>query len=499
MPSKGIICFSYNTIPDLSITFSVPGKTITKRSTHEHTIDHLEVESSALPRFKFSGEFSFSVQTTTNNNNEKKLTKQSVLVNTLTGALESGTMKTMSETHSIFTTTNENNQPKEVVITFIFYDAGPGLAHLPKQHHCSVTTTLNHSSWMTLTIPSSSPLSSRPFKKMVLPSAHDVGMNTMSSATHLLSRSGTGAIKEILGRSLPHGLDLVNRLSDKAVARFAPDIVRALAVTQKDSVLDLLRIGARYFEFRPARCHGRLLAWAPTDADVGKRGGEAFDDTIYFQHGAIPGMKYQDFLEEVVRFLAENKGEIVVVQNRWDGVPGECARPSGEELQRVLDDVLKGKEDTLKAGGIDDVLNKSVQQLRDEKMRLLVCQNVRQVSNYDDDANATLDGGSMVDKLEKMAEEPPKGFPLTLLQCQATPTNIRDVVIASVVDCDVSTSPLLVSKAVCDAKILPLLGGNVGKKLMEGLGDDGLVAINNDFLDGATVELAMKLCRERMS
>ena len=102
--------------------------------------------------------------------------------------------------------------------------------------------------------------------------------------------------------------------------------------------------------------------------------------------------------ERVVRFKVEHEGEIVVVQNRWDGVPGECTRPSDEELQSVLNSVLQGKEDVIRAGGRDDMMGKSVRQLRDEKKRLLVFRNARQASNYDDDANATLDGESMVEK-----------------------------------------------------------------------------------------------------
>jgi hypothetical protein len=101
----------------------------------------------------------------------------------------------------------------------------------------------------------------------------------------------------------------------------------------------------------------------------------------------------------------------------------------------------------------------------------------------------------MVTKLNEMAKSPPKGHPITLLQCQATATNIRDVIIASVVDSDVSTSPILATKPVCDGKILPLLRGECGKCLTK---EESVVVLLNDFFDGATADVAIELCRERL-
>lgn len=495
MPSKGIKLTTYNTIPDLTTTFSVPGETLTKsRPLGAHAQDRLEVESSRLPRFKFSGDFEVHVAGL-RGREDHALLQRSVGVNTLTGKLEVGGIGC----GTVFVDGQAGGGKGEgdgVVVTYTFYDAGPGLAHLPKQHHCAVTTTVDKAAWMARVVPSASPLADTPFRKMVLPAPHDAGMNSLDTATFLLERAGSGVIREVLGRSLPHGFEALNRISDRGVARFAPGIVRALAVTQVCSVRSMLRIGARYFEFRPARCHERLLGWRDGWSGGGGKGSDGFEDTLYFQHGAIPGIAYRLFLEDVVSFLAEHEGEIVVVQNRWDGVPGECARPSDEELQSVLDSVLRGKENVVRAGGRDDMMGKSVRQLRDEKKRLLVFRNARQVSNYDDDANATLDGESMVEKLKTMAKDPPQGdHDVFLVQCQATPTNIRDVVIASVVDCDDLTSPLLATKPVCDAKMLPLLRGECGKKLM---GGEGLVVVGNDFFDGATADVAIQMCRERM-
>jgi hypothetical protein len=468
MPSKGILCFTYLSVPGVSVEYTVPGTSVAQSSQHDFTTDHLEVDKKDLSTFSLTGEFSFTVR-----RDGRDLTRQSICVNAVTGKLSNGDMMYMDRTPSIFI--------EDLVIAYGFYDAGPGYAGLPKQHQCYVTVTPNFAHWMRDTIPQDAEISTRPFNRMVLPAAHDVGMNSMGTCLAVLKNAGTGVIKEALGCDLPHVLDMLNKLGDGAVNRIAPDIIRALALTQTDTLDAILQLGARYFEFRPARCHAQMQRVSP------------LEDTWYFQHGAIPGMLYREFLTSLATFLSEHQDEIVVVHVRWDGVPGECARPSDDELRSVLDDVLRDKD--IRAGNETDMMGMSVRDLRGEKKRLIVLQNASQTSNYDDVANATLTGDSMVDKLNEMARDPPSGHSVILLQCQATATNIRDVIVASVVDSDVSTSPILATKPVCDAKILPLLRGDTGRELVRG---DGVVVVMNDFFEGGTADVAIGMCRERL-
>ncbi|KAH7384478.1 PLC-like phosphodiesterase [Pyrenochaeta sp. MPI-SDFR-AT-0127] len=470
MPSKGIKCFTYIAVDGVEIEFSVPKSNVKRSNQHEFTIDHLEVDKRHLGTFDFTGKFEFIVR-----RDGRELTKQWVDVNSMTGKIENGSMVDMSQTPSIFVDNGD------LIVVYGFYDAGPGLAQLPKQHQCYVTVTRNYENWMRDVIPQGDDKSNRPFNKMVLPSAHDIGMNSMQTSMELLKNAGTGIIKEVLGRSLPNIFDVFNKVGDGAINRIAPDIIRALAVTQKDSLDTILKIGARYFEFRPAKCHRQMQRVSP------------LEDTWYFQHGAIPGMLYRQLLTDIAQFLQDHGDEIVVVQNRWDGVPGDCPRPNDDELRDVLNDVLRDKD--IQVGNQDDMMGKSIRDLRNEKKRLIVLQNVNQVSNYDDAANATLTGDSMVDKLNQMAQNPPQGHPVILLQCQATATNIRDVIIASVLDADVSTSPILATKPVCDSKILPLLRGDTGKSLTR---EESVVVLLNDFFDGGTADVAINMCRDRL-
>jgi hypothetical protein len=468
MPSKGVLCFAYIAVDGIELQFTVPKQSVIRRTQHEFSIDHLEVDKKNIGTFAFTGRFEFVVR-----HDGRELTKQWVDVNVMTGNLGDGSMKNMDQTPSIFA--------EDLIIAYGFYDAGPGHAGLPKQHQCYVTVTKSYENWMRDVIPQNDDKSNRPFSKMVLPSSHDIGMNSMATSTALLKNAGTGIIKEVLGRELPQIFDVFNKLGDGAINKIAPDIIRALAITQKDSLDTILKIGARYFEFRPAKCHRQMQLVSP------------LEDTWYFQHGAIPGMPYRQFLTDIVNFLSSHGDEIVVVQNRWDGVPAECPRPSDDDLRSVLNDVLQGKD--LQVGNEGDMMNKTIRDLRNEKKRLIITQNANQVSNYDDAANATLTGDSMVAKLNDMANHPPSGHSILLLQCQATATNIRDVIIASVVDADVSTSPILATKPICDNKILPLLRSDTGKNLIK---DEGVVVILNDFFDGATADIAINMCRDRL-
>ena len=278
MPSKGIKCYAYIAVPGAEIEFSVPKQSITKRDQHQYTTDHLEVDSHNLGTFKFSGNFEFKVR-----RDGRELTHQWTCINSMTGSLEDGTLNTMDQTPSIFA--------EDLVIVYGFYDAGPGHADLPAQHQCYVTVTHNNENWMRDIAPPGSSQADKSFTRMVLPSSHDIGMNSMQTVTTILQHAGTGVIKEVLGRSLPGALSVLNKVADAGVKHIAPDIIRALAVTQKDSLDTVLKIGARYFEFRPAKCHREMQKVSP------------LEDTVYFQHGAIPGMLYKQFLHDVVQFL----------------------------------------------------------------------------------------------------------------------------------------------------------------------------------------------------
>lgn len=114
---------------------------------------------------------------------------------------------------------------------------------------------------------------------------------------------------------IPVARTLSSVVSDDVLLSHGSNIIRGLAFNRKDRLPDMLAIGSWYFEFRPVLLLRPLLPTAP------------ILDRLYFHHGPIPGMSFEQFLHNTVNFLLANPTEIIAVQLRWDGVLAECARP----------------------------------------------------------------------------------------------------------------------------------------------------------------------------
>jgi hypothetical protein len=306
-------------------------------------------------------------------------------------------------------------------------------------------------------------------------------MNSMQNSEALLQRIPASIVNTFFADNKA-ALDITRSVSEDVLKNLAPNIIRALAMTQKDSLTSLLTIGARYFEFRPAHIHKLLLPFS------------TLPSRLYFQHGAIPGMGYDEFLHDVVTFLVAHPSEIVVVQIRYDGVPPECARPSDSELQDMVNNTLGLASGSVLCGTLDDMRQSTISQLRSQRKRLIIFGAVDSYGTYNDAAYATLNGDSIVAEFEKLSTEKQISKPFTVIQCQATATNVPGVVPYSVFASNVSTSPLLATKAVCDSKTLPW----IRQHALEHLKADELVVVMNDFLDGGTADVAVGLSRERL-
>lgn len=299
MPSKGVHTYAYIAVPGVSIELSVPGQTVTVTALRQFWNGALEVDAAHIPGlFPKTGRFAFKVL-----HEGRVLTEQWNEVNALTGTVGKGTMTTMADTPSVVV-----REPVALIVSYGFYCAGPGHDLLPRRHQCYVTVTPAYADWLGRVAPIGSPQRDRPFRHLVLPAAHDVGMNSTASARAVLRHAGGAVVRTLLAHNPRYARALsqiADRLSGPAVAALAPDIVAGLAITQKDDLPTMLTLGARYFEFRPAFVHDEVRQYLP--------------DKPYFQHSAIPGMAYEEFLAGVVRFLLDHPTEIVVVQLRWDG------------------------------------------------------------------------------------------------------------------------------------------------------------------------------------
>ena len=104
-----------------------------------------------------------------------------------------------------------------------------------------------------------------------------------------------------------------------------------------------------------------------------------------------------------------------------------------------------------------------------------------------------MDGRSIVAEFEKVNPNVQAGHPFTNLQCQATATNITDVVVYSVLAANADSSCLLATKPTCDEQTLPWIMANAGR-----LDGGQLVVVMNDFFDGATADVAIEWSRRRL-
>ena len=482
MPSKGVQAYTYIAAAGVEIDISVPKQSATRTAQRVFETENFEVDAVKIRwPLKRHGRFTFKVR---KSNPGETLTEQWMDVDPVSGDISSdSTMdNTLLETRSIV--------GNGLAISYGVYEAGPGQAGLPNRHQAYAIVTPEWSGWQGSVAPPGSEAEKKKFAYFVLPSPHDVGMNSLDTMNAILKHAGV-ASANILATLMPYlnsakdsVAKVIGGLADVTVSKIAPDIIASLSVTQKDTVATMLQLGARYFEFRPAHCHKAILPHSP------------LPDKLYFQHGPIPGMAYDQFLMDLVLFLVKNPTEIAVVHVRWDGVPAECARPTDSELKSYLDAALAFSNGAVQTGNLNDLRNATIADLRAQKKRLLYIVNESVLSTYDDTANATVDGRSMLAAFERtLTAEKQEGQNMTVAQCQATPTNIKDVIYYSVVSASVSTMALMATKALCGHLLLPWLRQNVVERCKR----DQLLVIMDDFIDGADTDVAVELSRRRLA
>ncbi|KAK3329954.1 PLC-like phosphodiesterase [Apodospora peruviana] len=472
MPSKGVQVFTYIGVAGVSIELSVPKQTEVRNQVNQFWNGNFEVDAKNIDSFfNKTGRFTFKVK-----QNGNLITEQWIDVNAITGNASGGTMDSIASTPAVITGNG-------IIVTYGFYESGPGHNLLPSRHQCYIAVTPNYTDWMGKLAPPGSPQENKPFTRLVLPAAHDVGMNSMQSSELVLRKLG-GAIVETMINDNRILSEITDAVSGPAIQLIAPNIIFSLAITQKDNLETMLRIGARYFEFRPAHCHKAIIP------------AQALPDRLYFQHSAIPGMAYEEFLRDVVTFLTKNPTEIIVVQLRWDGVPNECARPSDQEQRDYLNAALKLANGGIVAGNLDDLRRSTIAQLRRDKKRLIMLVNVDSLSTYTDAGNATLNGDSIVSAFPTvLTADNQRGKGFINIQLQATATNIPKAIVYSVLEAGTMTSCIMATKGICDSKTLPWCRDNVLRVCDLG----NLVVLMNDFIDGATADVGVQLSRQRLA
>lgn len=469
MPSKGVSVYTYIGVPGYEIGFSVPQEQVLHDATHNFSRRDLEVDSARIGGLEnYTGRFEWTVF-----RYGEALTTQYNDVNSLTGKIESGTMVSTQDFQPIFT--------EDAIITYGFYVAGHGEVGLTNRHQCYVTicSTANRS-WMGSVAAPGSTAAQKPFWRFVLAAPHDNGMNSMKSCLAIFQHFDTDMLKAV--RKMVPLLAHVNHIPDHFLMEKLPHIVYGLSITQKKTVSIMLSMGARYFEFRPAK----LL---PMFADASN-----LRDTFYFQHACIPGLAFDEFLREQVHFLDEHPTEIVTVHIRWDNIVAECSRPTENEINDLLTEACKEATQQPLTWGSRDCFKKPIDELRKTGTRLIVVIEAEKYDSWTAEAYATLSADPIIARFESMTSQGQEASDLTILQCQATSQSIKEVLVYSVVSAHAASSCLTSTKGALDMQTLPWIREHALKRLTA----ERNIVIMNDFIDGATIDTSILLSRERL-
>ncbi|PYH88608.1 PLC-like phosphodiesterase [Aspergillus ellipticus CBS 707.79] len=470
MPSKGVSVYSYVGVSGYSVGFTVPAQHVLRDVTHNFTSHQLEIESANIEGLdNFAGRFEWTVfrygePVASAHNN----------VSSLTGKVEGGTMVATQDFHPVLT--------EDAIITYGFYAAGHGEVGLPNRHQCYVTIcSRENGAWMGAVAPPGSPQAQRPFSRLVLAAPHDNGMNSMTTCEAVFQHLDNDMLAAV--RKLVPMFAHVNHVPDHFLMKKLPHIVYGLSITQKKAISRMLSMGARYFEFRPAK----LL---PIFQKV-----SALRDTFYFQHACIPGLAFDEFLREQVAFLDQNPTEIVTVHIRWDNIVKDCKRPTSDEISDLLNEACAQAQKAPLTWGTRDSFTQPIEELRRTGTRLIVVIQADKYDSWTAEAYATLTADPILARFESMTTEGQASSDLTILQCQATSQSIKEVLVYSVITAEGASSCLTSTKGRLDMRTLPWIRAHA----LDRLRAERTIVIMNDFIDGATCDTSIMLSQQRLA
>ena len=473
MPSKGLTVYTYISVEGYEVEFTVPNQSVRNTAADNFTSKNLEMESSNIPGLKnYTGRFEWTAF-----HNGTAVGSAFNNINSFTGNLEGGTMISTVGFTPIVT--------ENAIITYGFYDAGHGEAGLTNRDQCYVTvcSTANRS-WMGSVAPPGSPEAQKPFSRFVLAAAHDDGMNGMQNSDAVLGGADGDMVAE-LRKFLPR-LSFFSHIPDSALAHMLPNIVYGVAITQKKPIPIMLAIGTRYFEFRPAE----LLPMFQRASSLPNK--------FYFQHACIPGLAFDEFLEDQVNFLDENPTEIVTIHIRWDNIVSECKLPTPEQISDMFTTACARATHAHLTWGGRECFSQPIDALRNSGTRLICVIHAEKYDSWTAAAYATLSADPILARFESMdtdGQEAEGSGDLTVLQCQATSQSIKEVLVYSVLASNAATSCLTSTKAALDTRTLPWIRQNA----LDRLKAEKTIVIMNDFIDGGTTDTSIELSRKRLA
>lgn len=416
-----------------------------------------------------SGEFNWATDTT-------PVYQGIADINPITGNMTGGNLVDMMKTPSH--TDGGTN------VSYGFYDAGPGIGDLTNQDQAYCYFTLSQENWMGDLVSWQSQVGGAPFSSFVLPGAHDCGTFDLTAVKDILIAGGAAAAAFLnyLGPGGILGAIIAGLTSAQALTA-----ITNLAVTQKDDITTMLKLGCRYFDFRPGMVPPALQVVA---------------DDIYHIHTMIPGYTFSSFLTDVLSWLEANPTEIVVIDANTSGILDDKTMvPSEDKLQAILAGAISGTGSTVVVGDAAD-LSTTYSDLVSANKRLLFLNQegswhpATKYDSYSDKAYATTDPASIVKALEAMNSAGQEDSDYTVLQLQGTATNTgTKVVVSAALSQSSASSPLMSTKADFDSVTYPWAVQNVPFNLEH----NQLVVLLNDFVDNVLATTASQLTLARVN
>ncbi|WCM28132.1 hypothetical protein NDN01_04185 [Sphingomonas sp. QA11] len=457
MVAKGIDYYLYSDSEDLRIGLGVPNIPRSHGPEANFKRNNFQVQSSNIPDpFNYTGRLEWVTLY-----RGQDMIRHWQNISSLDGNLKTGTM------HTMFKTPPRIGSP---TVCWGLYDAGSGkVSGMTNQHQLYVYATRDQRRWMGDLAKRNPRVARGPFSRFALPGSHDAGMFDMRAVRKVLHNP---AFVIALGAHM-----------GVAAALLGPRAIANLAMTQKDDIRTQLDIGTRYFDFRPGWMHPAIRPF--------------FGNTLYHQHGLVPGYPYVDFLVDVLRWLEANPGEIVVVNPNTQGFAADAMRPNDFFAREALTTAIARVKPPWRIDvGMSTDLDRSYDALIRDNTRLIFTNTIDNGSRFYNSwsgAYATLRPAPIIKAFEGMKRDMPANANHVVMQMQATATKIGAVVAASVVTTSDASSPLLATKAVMDAATNPWLREHAAKRLSP----DHLLVFLNDFVDNCMVETAIQVTEQR--
>jgi hypothetical protein len=382
-----------------------------------------------------------------------------------TGNLGSSNMKVMLETTSII---NKNE-----AISYGFHDAGTSRAHRAYIH-----VTDNHENWMGDLLNKRASLVSMPLNIFALPGSHDAGMYKLYiPAGQIIGMLVTNEVKNLIKDPVSK---VMFKILAEAVAGGIDDktgmetrILTNLAITQKDTITYQLRLGTRYFDFRP----GHHL-WDK-------------NSELCHQHNFIPGCSLKEFLSQIRDFLLSHPQEIVVTQFSKSGFSNkDLMKPKGTEVRDLISKIIE--EAGIGKGNSADLDQPYGKLLMENKRFIVLDKEIestwKKENHYSTKPNKILK--NLDDLVNNNSQKLEEGC---IVQVQGTASGLTPEIIKSSLSFSDASSPLLYTKPYFDSETYPWINKNYKK-----FPNEQPLIFLNDFVDNQLVEMCCKISLSRI-